>query len=85
MHELASQSLSTLRHSTAHILAQAVKVFFPEAKLGIGPSINDGFYYDFDIQETLNEDDLIKIEKEMQRIIDENQTFRQFNLSYEET
>ena len=85
MHELTSPSLSTLRHSTAHILAQAVKVFFPEAKLGIGPAISDGFYYDFDIEETLNEDDLIKIEKEMQRIIDENQIFRQFNLSYEDT
>ena len=59
------QDLSTVRHSTAHVLAQAVKTFYPKAKLGIGPAINDGFYYDFELEETLNEADLEKIEKEM--------------------
>lgn len=61
--------LNTLRHSCSHILAQAVKEIWPEVKLGIGPSIEDGFYYDFDKPEPFTDDDLVKIEKKMQEII----------------
>ena len=57
--------LETLRHSASHIMADAVKRLYPKAKLGIGPAIQDGFYYDFDIEETINTEDLPKIEKEM--------------------
>ena len=63
------QALETLRHTTAHILAQAVKRLFPNAKLGIGPAIEDGFYYDFDLAEPFTEDDLARIAAEMTRII----------------
>ncbi len=63
-------NLQTLRHSTSHIMAQAVQNIYPQAKLGIGPSIENGFYYDFDIEGvTLNEDDLKKIEDEMKRLL----------------
>lgn len=59
-------------HTTAHILAQAVKRLYPEAKLGIGPAIEKGFYYDFEFPEPISADDLKKIEKEMKKIISEN-------------
>ena len=62
--------LGTLRHSCAHVLAQAVKRLFPEIKLAIGPNIKDGFYYDFDGKILL--EDLAKIENEMKKIIKEN-------------
>lgn len=61
--------LMTLRHSAAHILAQAVKHLYPDVKLGIGPAIEDGFYYDFDHPEGFTPDDLEKIEKEMRKIV----------------
>ena len=64
------QALETLRHTTTHIMAQAVRRLFPEVKLGIGPAIEDGFYYDFDLAETFNEDDLERITEEMVRIIE---------------
>lgn len=64
---------SALRHSTAHILAQAVKRLYPETRLGIGPSIEDGFYYDFDAPVAFGPDELEKIEEEMKRIISENE------------
>ncbi|SNC60382.1 threonyl-tRNA synthetase [Kytococcus aerolatus] len=67
--------LDILRHSTAHVLAQAVQAEFPEAKLGIGPPITDGFYYDFDVAEPFTPEDLKKLSKTMQRIIKEGQTF----------
>jgi threonyl-tRNA synthetase len=67
--------LDILRHSTAHILAQAVQELFPEAKLGIGPPIRDGFYYDFDVAQPFNPDDLARIEKRMQQIIKQGQRF----------
>ena len=73
--------LELVRHSTAHILAQAVQFFFPEVKFGIGPVIKDGFYYDFDLSQTLNDSDLIKIENKMTEIISECQEFKQFELS----
>ena len=68
----------SLRHSAAHIMAQAVMRLYPEAGLAIGPPIKDGFYYDIDIDTTLNEESLVAIEKEMKRIIKENQKFGEY-------
>lgn len=68
--------LNVLRHSTAHVLAQAVQDIFPEAKLGIGPPIENGFYYDFDVEKPFQPDDLSKVEKRMQEIIKSGQRFR---------
>lgn len=71
-----AESLEILRHSTAHVMAQAVQRLFPNAKIAIGPNIENGFYYDFDIPDhSLSSEDLPKIEEEMKKIIKENQTF----------
>ncbi len=67
--------LNILRHSTAHVLAQAVQNLYPESKLGIGPPIKDGFYYDFDVQNPFTPEDLKSLEKEMDRIIRSGQRF----------
>ncbi|GAA4589775.1 threonine--tRNA ligase [Actinoplanes octamycinicus] len=67
--------LDVLRHSTAHVLAQAVQDVFPEAKLGIGPPIRDGFYYDFDVEKPFQPEDLTRLEKRMQEIVKAGQTF----------
>jgi threonyl-tRNA synthetase len=67
--------LNVLRHSTAHVLAQAVQQLNPDAKLGIGPPITDGFYYDFDVETPFTPEDLKALEKVMQKIINEGQTF----------
>jgi threonyl-tRNA synthetase len=67
--------LETLRHSTAHVMAKAVQRLFPETKVTIGPSIETGFYYDFDRKQPFTEDDLAKIEAEMQKIVDANEQF----------
>ncbi|AXI80686.1 threonine--tRNA ligase [Peterkaempfera bronchialis] len=73
---LASEDgLAILRHSTAHVMAQAVQEIFPEAKLGIGPPIKDGFYYDFDVEKPFHPDDLKAIEKKMQEIVKRGQRF----------
>ena len=64
-----------IRHSTAHVLAQAVQDLFPAAKLGIGPPVENGFYYDFDVATPFTPEDLVKIEKRMQQIIKERQRF----------
>ena len=64
-----------LRHSTAHVMAQAVQELFPEAKLGIGPPVENGFYYDFDVAEPFHPDDLKSIEKKMQQIVKDRQGF----------
>lgn len=69
--------LNTLRHSCSHIMAEAVKKLWPEAKLGIGPSIEDGFYYDFDKKEPFSDEDLLKIGQEMQKIIAKDELFTQ--------
>ena len=66
---------AVLRHSTAHVLAQAVQQLYPEAKLGIGPPIRDGFYYDFDVAAPFTPDDLAALEKKMQDIIKAGQRF----------
>jgi len=75
---------SILRHSTAHVLAQAVQTLFPEAKLGIGPPIENGFYYDFDVPEPFHPDDLKRIEKRMQQIVKERQAFSRRVVSEDE-
>ncbi|MCX6449191.1 MAG: threonine--tRNA ligase, partial [Actinobacteria bacterium] len=68
--------LNVLRHSTAHVLAQAVQEVFPETKLGIGPPIRDGFYYDFDPKNPFTPSDLEKLESAMRKIIKSGQRFR---------
>lgn len=71
----SAEGLAILRHSTAHVLAQAVQEVFPEAKLGIGPPITDGFYYDFDVERPFTPDDLAELEKRMIKIIKSGQRF----------
>ncbi|MCW1820525.1 threonine--tRNA ligase [Mycolicibacterium conceptionense] len=66
---------SVIRHSCAHVLAQAVQDLFPQAKLGIGPPITDGFYYDFDVAEPFTPEDLDKLEKRMAKIVKDGQLF----------
>jgi threonyl-tRNA synthetase len=68
--------LAVLRHSTAHVMAQAVQEVYANSRLGIGPPIKDGFYYDFDPVNTFNPDDLVKIESAMRKIVKEGQRFR---------
>ena len=72
------------RHTTSHILAQAVKKLWPDAKLAIGPAIENGFYYDFDMEHKLNDQDLLKIQKEMKKIIQANYPLERFELPREE-
>ena len=69
------EGLNILRHSAAHVLAQAVQTINPEAKLGIGPPVTDGFYYDFDVEVPFTPEDLRALEKQMQRIIQSGQRF----------
>jgi threonyl-tRNA synthetase len=73
-----------IRHSTAHVLAQAVLRLYPGAKYSIGPPIQDGFYYDFDVETPFTPDDLEAIEKEMRAIVKENQRFERAEVSREE-
>ena len=74
----------TLRHTGSHILAQAVKKVRPEAKLAIGPAIDNGFYYDFDVEEPFTPDELAVIEKEMSKIVEEKLPLERFELPREE-
>ena len=76
--------LETLRHSASHIMAQAVISLFPGVKLGIGPAIENGFYYDFDMPEQITPEDLPKIENKMHEIIKANQKFESMEVSKEE-
>lgn len=73
------KGLAALRHTASHILAQAVKRLYPEAKLAIGPSIDTGFYYDFE-HEPFSSEDLENIEKEMKKIVKENEKIERFEL-----
>jgi len=92
MHDGSVQELSfedeagrgALRHTASHILAQAVKRLYPDTKLAIGPSIKDGFYYDFDRECAFTEEDLAKIEAEMKKIIKENLKLERFTLPRDE-
>jgi len=76
--------LQKLRHSTAHVMASAVKRLFPDAKLGIGPAIENGFYYDFDLEHRFTPDDLQKIEEKMREIIAHDYEFKQELISKQE-
>ncbi len=78
---MAKRNLDTLRHSTSHILAAAVKELFPKVKLGIGPAIADGFYYDFEKKEPFTPGDLKRIEKRMREIINKDLSFEKRMLS----
>ena len=79
--EKDNSNLHILRHSASHIMAQAVQNLFPQAKLAIGPAIDNGFYYDFDLEgHTFTEDDLAKIEEEMKKIVKENLTFERYEI-----
>jgi threonyl-tRNA synthetase len=73
-----------LRHSTAHVMAQAVQELYPDAKLGIGPPVTDGFYYDFDVEEPFKPEDLDKIESRMRKIVKEGQKFSRRAISDDE-
>ncbi len=70
------EGLEVLRHSTAHVMAQAVQQLWPDAKLGIGPYITDGFYFDFDVEDPFTPEDLKKIEKSMLKIVNKSQLFQ---------
>ena len=78
--EDTEEGLEILRHSTAHIMAQAVSRLFPGVKLGIGPTIENGFYYDFGLQHNLSDEDLKKIEEEMAKIIREDIIFKRMEI-----
>lgn len=80
----SEKAVEVIRHSSAHIMAQAVKRLYKNAKLAIGPSIANGFYYDFDIDTTIIKEDLEKIEKEMNKIVKENLKFERIDVSKEE-
>jgi threonyl-tRNA synthetase len=78
------KAAEVIRHSTSHIMAQAVKRIYKDSKLAIGPSIENGFYYDFDIENPLSLEDLGKIEAEMNKIISENLSFERFDVPRED-
>lgn len=80
----SDDGLEILRHSTAHLMAQAIKRLYKNVKLGVGPVIESGFYYDIEMDEKLTPEDLPKIEKEMQKIIDENLEIEREEVSREE-
>src|SRR5690348_6610236 len=84
--ESKDNHLHAMRHSLAHITAAAVQKLWPEAKFGVGPVIEHGFYYDIDLGDgkTISEADFPKIEKEMKRIIAQNQPFERFTLAVDE-
>ncbi len=82
--ERSGAELTSLRHSTAHVMAGAVLDLFPEAKLGIGPAIDDGFYYDFDLGLALTSEDLAKIEARMREIVAQDAPFERSEMSREE-
>jgi|TARA_B100001750_G_scaffold248573_1_gene281559 threonyl-tRNA synthetase len=79
-----NQDLIKMRHSAAHIMAESVLSLFPEAKLGIGPPIENGFYYDFDIQESITPEDLISIEAKMREIMESHSPFERAEISRKE-
>lgn len=83
-HESNDDPLHVLRHSTAHLLAAAVLELHPDAKYGIGPPVQDGFYYDFEFGKSISEDELPEIEKRMRRIVQEDRPFVHDTLSREE-
>jgi threonyl-tRNA synthetase len=81
---IAQETLEIIRHSASHVMAAAVQSLFPDVKFGIGPAIEDGFYYDFQLPRNLTPEDLPVIEKKMQDIIKEGQSFKRENISKDE-
>ncbi|MEG0613604.1 MAG: threonine--tRNA ligase [Clostridium sp.] len=77
--------IEVMRHTTSHVMAQAIKRIYKDTKLAIGPSIENGFYYDFDMENPLNNEDIVKIEEEMNNIIKENLNFGRIELSREDS
>ncbi len=75
--------VEVMRHTTSHVMAQAVKRLYKDVKLAIGPTIENGFYYDFDIEVPFNNEDLVKIEEEMNKIIKEDISIKRIVLSRE--
>lgn len=80
----ADEAAAIYRHSMSHVLAQAVLRLFPDAQLAIGPAIDDGFYYDFDVAEPFTPEDLQKIEREMKRVVKQNHKFERIDVASEE-
>ncbi|MBE7030784.1 MAG: threonine--tRNA ligase [Ruminococcaceae bacterium] len=80
----AEEGKHILRHTASHVMAQAVKRLYPTAKLAIGPAIDNGFYYDFDMESSLSAEDLVKIEEEMKKIVKEKLEITRFELPREE-
>ncbi|WP_227936638.1 threonine--tRNA ligase [Alkalihalobacillus deserti] len=80
----SDEALEIMRHSTAHVMAQAVKRLFKDVKLGVGPVIEGGFYYDIDSEESITAEDLPRIEKEMKKIISENLELKRIEVTREE-
>jgi len=78
------KSLEIIRHSTAHLMAQAIKELFTNAKFFVGPVVDEGFYYDFRVDEKINEDDLKKIEKKMKELIKKKHKIEKYEISKEE-
>jgi len=78
---MKSKKIETVRHSLAHILASAVQELYPKVKFGMGPAIENGFYYDFEFQQPISKDDLSRIEKKMKEIIKKNVSFEKVKLS----
>ncbi|EHL2539884.1 TGS domain-containing protein, partial [Listeria monocytogenes] len=77
-------ALGILRHSTAHLMAQALKRLYPDVKFGVGPAIESGFYYDIDTEAVISDESLVEIEKEMQKIVRENVPIEREVVSREE-
>ena len=80
----SSESLEILRHSTAHLMAQAIKELYPEAKFFVGPVVNEGFYYDFKVDSKISDEDLTKIEKKMKELADRKLPITRHETSKEE-
>ncbi len=78
------EGLEILRHSTSHLMAQAVKELYPEVRVTIGPAIEDGFYYDFDYDKTFTPDDLVRIEKRMRKLAEKNMAIDRIEMSRED-
>ncbi|GAI36071.1 unnamed protein product, partial [marine sediment metagenome] len=78
------EELEVMRHSVAHVMAEAVQSMFPDAKFGIGPTIENGFYYDFDLPRSLTPDDLPLIEEKMRQIIASNVSFSREEITRED-
>lgn len=80
----SKQSLEVIRHSCAHLMAQAIKSLYPEAKFFVGPVIEDGFYYDFRVSSKIGEEDLVKIEKKMKELAEAKQTIEKYEITKSE-